>query len=588
MRYFSLLLCLTLILLVPAVADTPLPIRTLHVGDSVVWSYMGMTTAATGDPTVADILPLSTHGLLVNAKGAGRTTIVVFDQHGRHAVQVMVIADAGHWRAVASQIQASIGIPTVTARAIRDEVLLEGTVPTPVAAQRAEAIAQVYAPNVKDLVQVTPPPGPPQPNLAAAYTTLINQTWSQQGITAQVMDPQTIALTGTYTPPAPQMLSPSIEPATTDDLLGLTDTGSSPLRPRSGTLAASSRRKSELLQRSSLVNAPDPLARLIASLPRALTVVNLVRIGDRPAQQILVRAKVIDIDRHSLDQLGVQWGSLQLDTSRSGNGYSLQSQPILFGQASSDFYNNPIASNGLLKRAYPLAAALSALITENKARVLSEPSLLVRDGTEGSMLVGGEIPVPVAQNSNGYAGATVSVEYKPYGVRLQVQPTIVAPGTIELTAAPEVSDLDYTNGVSFNGLSIPALTVRSASTTLQMHDGQTLVIGGLYSNTASRRVQRIPLLSQIPVLGEFFKYSETRKQETELLILLSVQIVAPDAPDIQPPAPGSSENPAIGKPDVPGDSFDDFPDLAHLGRPSPGHSQKPVNLPPTTAAGGHP
>ena len=189
-----------------------------------------------------------------------------------------------------------------------------------------------------------------------------------------------------------------------------------------------------------------------------------------------------------------------------------------------------------MKRLAPLAASLTALITENKARVLSEPSLLVRDGAEGNMLVGGEIPVPVAQTNNGSAGATVSVEYKPYGVRLHVQPTLVDAGTIELTATPEVSDLDYGNGVSFNGLNIPALTVRRATTTLQMRDGETLVIGGLYNNSAQRQVERIPLLSQIPVLGEFFKYRSTRKSEDELLIFLSVEIVPPNAPP-RPVAP---------------------------------------------------
>lgn len=146
------------------------------------------------------------------------------------------------------------------------------------------------------------------------------------------------------------------------------------------------------------------------------------------------------------------------------------------------------------------------------------------------MLVGGEIPIPVAQTNNGSAGATISVEYKPYGVRLHVQPTVVEAGTIELTTTPEVSELDYGDGVSFNGLNIPALTVRRATSTLQMRDGETLVIGGLYNNSTQRQVERIPLLSQIPILGEFFKYTNSRKNEDELLILLSVEIVPPNTP----------------------------------------------------------
>ena len=218
-----------------------------------------------------------------------------------------------------------------------------------------------------------------------------------------------------------------------------------------------------------------------------------------------------------------------------------------------------------------------------------QTTLLVRDGAEGSILVGGEIPVPVAQTNNGSAGATVTVEYKPYGVRLHVQPAIVEAGTIELTTTPEVSDLDYGNGVSFNGLAIPALTVRRATSTLQMRDGETLVIGGLYSSAAQRQVERIPLLSQIPILGEFFKYTSTRKSESELLILLSVEIVRPDSPDIQPPPSGSVENLPIGKPDVPRGAFDkDFPDIENLGRPNQDQPKTPVNLPPVPDKGGRP
>jgi pilus assembly protein CpaC len=524
-------------------ADVPLPCRTLHVGDSVVWDYQGMTTAATGDPSVADLLPLSTHGLLINAKAAGHTTIVVFDKAGRHAVRVLVVADGQQWQTAAARIQAEIGLPTVTARAVEDVIFLEGTVSTPLAAQRAEDIAEVYAPTVKNLVQVMPDVA--GPSLAASYAALINETWTSRGITAQVMDPQTIALTGTYTPPFPA--SPpeaSPEPDMTDALTGQAassaDSGDAvPPRRRPNTRAETSRART-------VAAAPDALAGLLDSLPAALNVVDLIQIGDRPVQQILVRAKVIDIDRNSLSQIGIQWGTLALSDSKSGNQFTLEPQPILFGQSPSDLLTNPFTNGGGLKQLYPLAASLTALITENKARVLSEPSLLVRDGGEGDILVGGEIPVPVAQADNGYAGANISVEYKPYGVRLHVQPTIVAPGVIELTAAPEVSDLDYNNGVIFDGLSIPALTVRRATSTLQLHDGQTLVIGGLYSSSAQRQVQRIPLLSQIPVLGEFFKYAENRKEDSELLILLSVQIVAPDAPQIQPPPPGSAQNPDPG------------------------------------------
>ena len=287
----------------PAGAGTTIPCRTLHVGDSVVWGYRGMTTAATGDPAVADLLPLSTHGLLVIAKAAGRTTIVVFDQRGRHVVQVVVAADASRWPAVAALIQSEIGLPTVTARALKDVIFLEGTVTTPLAAQRAQDIAQVYAPTVRDLVQVAPDAD--APSLAATYAALINETWAGRGIAARVMDPQTIALTGTYTPPLPPPGaedSNGPEPDMTDALTG--GDGASTDIGRAAPARHHTTRTPTARERAGAA-APDPLAGLLSSLPAALNVVNLVQIGDRPVQQILVSAKVIDIDRNSLSQIGV-------------------------------------------------------------------------------------------------------------------------------------------------------------------------------------------------------------------------------------------------------------------------------------------
>ena len=197
-----------------------------------------------------------------------------------------------------------------------------------------------------------------------------------------------------------------------------------------------------------------------------------------------------------------------------------------------------------------------------------QPILLVLDGSDGSILVGGEIPVPVAQSSTGTSGvsASVTVVYKPYGVRLLVHADLVGDGKIQMTVTPEVSDLNYTNAVQLSGFVIPALTVRRATSTLQMGDGETLVIGGLYSSTASRQTERIPLLSQIPVLGEFFKSTTTRKQESELLILIQPQIVTPDTPEVQPPPSGSPENLPIPRPDVRRGAFDkDFPTLQKSG-----------------------
>ncbi len=153
--------------------------------------------------------------------------------------------------------------------------------------------------------------------------------------------------------------------------------------------------------------------------------------------------------------------------------------------------------------------------------------------------------------------------------------------TVHGVVTPEVSDLDYGNAVELNGFNIPALSVRRATSTLQLHDGETLVIGGLYSSQSTKETKRIPLLSQLPVLGEFFKSTSTRKTESELLILIQPEIVTEATVDALPPAPGSPQNPPIVRPDVQQGDFDkDFPDLSHDSRsPAPA----PVNLPSGTA-----
>jgi Flp pilus assembly secretin CpaC len=552
-----------------------------------VYEFDGMTTAAVGSPLVADIVPLSSRRLLVVAKAVGETTLFVFDRRGRHRLRLAVTLPPPDLGPVAARVQAEIGLPGVTARAVGDTLLLEGSVASPVAQQRAEAIAGVYAPKLRSLVVVAPDPAP---SLAQTYAALLGDALAGVGVRVQVVDDKTIALRGQY---AGHVAAPASSPAASPRTarramhaaLGAEADGAA-----EGADAGGARAESKTAARTRAGGEParDPLDRLLQSLPPDLKVVDMINLG-RPARQILVRAKVIDIDRVASKSLGINWGALSAGTAREGNVYTFQPQPILFGQTPGAFYN-PLtgggAFGGALRRVSPLAAQLNALIVENKARILSEPSLVVTDGSEGSILVGGEIPIPVAQASNGTNGvsASVTIEYKPYGVRLLVGAAVVGGGAVQMTVTPEVSQLDYNNAVQISGFAVPGLSVRRATSTLQMADGETLVIGGLYSNTASRQVQRVPLLSQIPVLGEFFKNTVTRKEENELLILIQPEIVTPDTAGVRPPAPGSLENPPIARPGVRRGDFDkDSPELQRGGgdrdRPGP-----PVNLPPAAPA----
>ena len=554
--------------------------KTLHVGQSDIYAYDRMTTAAVGSPLVADIVPLSSHQLLVNAKGLGETTLFVCDHAGTHRLRLSVVPlPAFDLKPMAAQVQSAIGLPGVTAHMVQDTLFLEGTVSSVVAWQRAAAIAGVYGAKVRNLLTVTSD-AEPAVTLAQTYATLLSPSLAPLGITCTVVGDKTLALSGQYlgrlTPlgspdtaawPAPAPRRKSVSKHSAD-----ADAGDDVPDPEIGpkeTKAAAKKGEPDSLP-------SDPLDHLIQSLPPDLKVVNLLNLGSGPARQILVHAKIIDIDRIASKSLGVDWGNGSNGVSRAGGTYTFTPQPILFGQiGTANSADNNLLGGGSLDRISPIAAQLTALVAENKARVLSEPSLMVLDGSEGSILVGGEIPIPVAQSSNGTGGAnaSVSIEYKPYGVRLSVGAALVGNKLIQLTVTPEVSELDYGAALQLSGFSVPALTVRRATSTLQMADGETLVIGGLYSNTVSRQVNRIPLLSQIPVLGEFFKSTTTRKEEDELLILIQPEIVTPSTAGAYPPPSGSLENLPISRPDVGKTDFDkDFPALQQGG----GDKQKPA------------
>ncbi len=568
--------------------------KTLYVGESDVYEFDRMTAAAVGSPTVADIVPLSSRRLLVNAKGVGETTLFVYDRRGKHSLRLAVLLPAPDLGPVAARVQAEIGLPGVTARAVKDTLFLEGGVTSVVALQRASAIAGVYSLKVRNLIVVLPSPeGASGLSLAQTYAALLTDNLAGTGVRVQVVDDKTIALLGQYASHVASLevssgaSAPSARArkARKTKRAGQGEAGADAPEAAPDESAPLMDLKEAASRRATADPPRDSLDRLIQSLPPELKVVDLVNLDSRPTRQILVHAKIIDINRNATKELGIRWGSLQGSAVRGGTSYAFTPQPILFGQAAgqgASVFGYSATGGGPISRLSPLAAQLAALVTENKARVLSEPSLMVLGGSEGSILVGGEIPIPVAQASSGTSGSSssVTIEYKPYGVRLLVSAALVGEGMVQMTVTPEVSDLNYAASVQISGFVVPSLTVRRATSTLQMADGETLVIGGLYSSTASREVERIPLLSQIPVLGEFFKHTVTRKAENELLILIQPEIVTPQTAGAHPPAPGSLENLPTARPDVRRGDFDkDFPELQHGGgdREHPG---PPVNLPP--------
>ena len=190
-----------------------------------------------------------------------------------------------------------------------------------------------------------------------------------------------------------------------------------------------------------------------------------------------------------------------------------------FGTILAEIVNNGVQIDSLI----------TALETKGLVRTLAAPDLVALSGDTASFQAGGQIPVPIAVTS-GIGIATPTIEFKDFGVLLRFRPTVLTSGVINLSINPEVSALDFTNAVTISGTTIPALTRRTATTTIELRDGQSFAIAGLLQTTDSRNISQLPWLGSIPVLGTLFRSSAFQKQETDLVIIVTPHLVQPAPP----------------------------------------------------------
>jgi len=233
--------------------------------------------------------------------------------------------------------------------------------------------------------------------------------------------------------------------------------------------------------------------------------------------EIQIATVVAEINRTALNDLGVQYGG---------------------GSTASPFLGTPgVVNFGLFTAPNAVATELDTLIsqlhylqTRNAARILTNPRLVVMDGHSAKMLVGGEIPIPTV-TTNGQT----TITYQEFGVKLEFKP-IAEPGApINLDLLTEVSSLDFADAIVANGFRIPALQTRRAETVVAMEPGQFLAIGGLIQNTDSKVITKLPILGDIPILGELFRSTTFQKGESELVIFVAPSIVRPAS--TPPPLP---------------------------------------------------
>ncbi len=288
------------------------------------------------------------------------------------------------------------------------------------------------------------------------------------------------------------------------------------------------------------VSSKDVADRAVAiALPLAKTVVTNLQIAAPPIeQQIILRVKFAELNRNAGVQLGVNLFSTGATGTIGGvstNQYSPPSLTTVRGNSPTTPNNPSVFSitDALNIFAFRpdlnLGAVIRALQTQDILQILAEPNLTTLNGKEASFLAGGEFPVPVLQGG-GNAGA-VTIQFREYGIRLNFNPTITANGTIKMYVKPEVSTIDLSNAVSLSGFTIPALATRRMETNVELKEGQSFMIAGLMDDRVTEQMSKLPGLGNIPILGALFKSRLERKTKTELIVIVTPEIVKPYNPD---------------------------------------------------------
>ena len=255
--------------------------------------------------------------------------------------------------------------------------------------------------------------------------------------------------------------------------------------------------------------------------------------------QILLKVQFASLDHSISSQLG-----LNLLSTGAGNTigtvttqqYSPPSVSVPSAGAPTAVTLSNALNIFLFRPELNLGATIQALEAKSLVQLLAEPNVLAINGKQASFLAGGEFPYPVLQGTAGVGGSAITVQFREFGVRLNFIPTITPRGTILLDVAPEVSALDFSQGLTIQGFTIPAITSRKVRTEVELQNGQSFAISGLLDRQLTETLSKIPVLGDIPVLGKLFQSRNLNRSNTELLVIVTPELVRPIPAGQQPPA----------------------------------------------------
>ncbi len=496
----------------PVLAQEKTPFVEVTVNQSkVLWLETRSKTVSVTQPEIADVVVLAPNQLLINGKSVGTTSLIVWTERGGITnFTLNVVPDVVGLR---KQLQTLFPEEPVEVLASGSAIVLKGEVSNEAVYDKVLSIARTYLPP-KQQEQVAP--------AAGANSQAVNIT----------------------TPPVHL--------------------------PQTGTAFAGGGELA-FLEESAYTDTER-----WGEQRRSPGIIDLLVIRD--FRQIQVNVVVAEIALSKLRDLGIDIGvvtgranALSRIGSQAGfNGGEVWPNTanfpptVTFGQSASGVFS-------YLSGGASIAAVYRLLQNKDITQILAQPNLVIKNGRSGGFLAGGEFPVPFP-SGGGLGANTIAVEFKPFGVRLDFVPTLTWSNTIDLRVFPEVSEIDPSVSVILNGVSVPGLRVRRSVSRVEMREGEVLIISGLLDRRVLRDLTKFPFLGDLPILGSVFRSTRFRNQETELVFILTPQVVKASPPGTPLPVP--SPRP-----------YED-PDMRQMPLPTPPpQGEEPLLTPPVSTGG---
>jgi pilus assembly protein CpaC len=464
-----------------AIAASTLPSRasniavySIQTGQSIVLKTPNLDRVAVGDPKIAGILPLGTSQVIVNGKASGHTTIFVWNAGVEHTYEITVVEQ--NLDSVAGLIRRSLDLPDVDVIVLGQNIILEGEVADDASFNQISAFLKRFD-----------------------GITFNNST----GGNGKIVNAVTVKMSTV------QALQAKIDGSSPGNDIHVS-------QDPNGDLVVSGLVKDKVEEEAVIRQVQRAAGPMIASTAKVVD-----RLDTGSITQIDVKVNVLEVDKTGTSQLGLrlqtanetQPGQTTFQYGSTSSITALENPNAVVNRT------NPFAV-GPFQRVSLFAPTLDLLIQQGHARELSSPNLVAMPGKEAKFLVGGQVPIPI---SNGLG--TVTVEYKDYGVNLDVTPDLLADGSIETVIRPEVSDLDFADGIQLNGFTIPALKTSRLQTDVVTRGGESVILGGLLRRVEQKTITKIPLLADIPILGQLFRSTNYQKNDSDVIFVMTPTVV---------------------------------------------------------------